>query len=311
MKKVKVLLLLSIGVMWCMTATATSSLLTASSFNYSEEEVRNRIQKSSHILAENYESAVNYFVKDNLYYGRKGFKKTLARTQIYFPVIEEYLRFYRLPDDLKHMVVVESQANPHAKSPVGAIGLWQLMPQTARRFGLIVNSRQDDRKDPRKATEAALRYLHYLYNFFGKEWDLAIAAYNCGEGRVKQAISKANSTQFEKVKYYLPKQTKKYIPAIIAAGYSVNYHWLHGVAPGRVDYAMKFSKAVKVYDRLSFAEIANITNTSIAIIRKLNPSYHRGFVPASRKGNYVVLPATCINQLSQYLQYSNRYFVRA
>ncbi len=239
----------------------------------------------------------------------KAFKKTLSRGLMYFPVIEKYLRLYNLPNDLKNMVVVESHINPHAVSHCGAMGLWQLMPETARRYGLVVNAHQDDRKDPRKATEAALRYLTYLYNFLNKDWTLAIAAYNCGEGRVRKAIRQANSYDYDKVKAFLPKQTQKYIPAIIAAGYAMENYSRYGLHPVSVDYTLRFTNTVKVFDKLAFAEIADITNTPIATIKKLNPSYKKGYVPASRKGNYVVLPSVNTNQLSRFLRSANRYAI--
>ena len=107
----------------------------------------------------------------------------------------------------------------------------------------------------------------------------------------------------------LPKQTQKYIPAIIAANYSVNNFHLHRVTAKPVDYEVKFTDALQVFDKLTFDEISNITNTSIEIIRKLNPSYSKGYVPASKRGNYIVLPSSEINKLSQFLDYSDRYVV--
>ena len=209
MNKVKVMLLLSIGVLLSLT-TLTANVSDAFEYDYaaekafyasySESEIKTNVMNSNHVLANHYDASVQYFVKDNLYYGRKGFSKTIGRTMMYFPIIEQYLKMYNLPDDLKHVIIVESHANPHATSHCGAKGLWQMMPETARRYGLVVNAQQDDRKDPRKSTEAAIQYLSYLYNFLNKDWTLAIAAYNCGEGRVKKAIRQANSYDYEKIK---------------------------------------------------------------------------------------------------------------
>ena len=318
MKKVKVLLLLSIGVLLSMT-TLTANVSNEFEFSYeayeafsatySEEEIKSNVIQGDYLLANNYDASVQYFVKDNLYYGRKGFSKTIGRTMMYFPVIEQYLKMYNLPDDLKHVVIVESHANPHATSHCGAKGLWQMMPETARRYGLTVNANQDDRKDPRKATEAALRYLTYLHNLLNKDWTLAIAAYNCGEGRVRKAIRQANSYDYDKIKHLLPKQTQKYIPAILAAGYCIDNYTKYGVRAESTPYSLRFTNTVKVFDKMSFAEIANITNTPITTVQKLNPSYTKGFVPANKKGNYVILPSVSTNQLSSYLKRSNRYAV--
>ena len=311
MKKAKWMLLLAVGAFYSITASSTTIDFKYKEnlpFYYSESDVKSRIENSSSLLAPHYEPAVQYFVKDNLYQGKKGFAHTLGRTEMYFPIIEQYLASYGLPDDLKYLVIVESQANPHATSSVGAVGLWQLMPETARRYGLTVNDIQDDRKDPRKATEAALRYLSYLHSFLG-DWALAIAAYNCGEGRVKKAVNELNSSDYATLKHLLPKQTQKYIPAIIAANYSVNHYHLHKVTAKSITYEVKFTDAVQVFDKLTFAEISNITNTPIEVIRKLNPSYKREYVPATKRGNYVVLPSADINKLSQFLNYSDRYVV--
>ncbi|MEM1124730.1 MAG: lytic transglycosylase domain-containing protein [Bacteroidota bacterium] len=318
MNKVKVMLLLSIGVLLSsrsMTAATMNDFTldfkskSTTSATYSEAEIKANVLNSQHILSNSYDASVQHFVKDNLYYGRKGFAKTIGRTMMYFPVVERYLKMYDLPDDLKHMVIVESHADPHATSHCGAKGLWQMMPETARRFGLVVNANQDDRKDPRKSTEAALRYMTFLYNSLNKDWTLAIAAYNCGEGRVRKAVRQANSWNYNKLKQFLPTQTQKYIPAIMAAGYSVENYAKYGVRAAYTPYTLRFTNTVKVFDRLSFAEIANSTNTPIETVRKLNPSYQHGFVPSNKKGNYVVLPSISSNQLSNHLKRSNRYAV--
>ena len=318
MNKVKVMLLLSIGVLLSLT-TLTANVSDAFEYDYaaekafyasySESEIKSSVMNSNHVLANHYDASVQYFVKDNLYYGRKGFSKTIGRTMMYFPIIEQYLKMYNLPDDLKHVIIVESHANPHATSHCGAKGLWQMMPETARRYGLVVNAQQDDRKDPRKATEAALQYLSYLYNFLNKDWTLAIAAYNCGEGRVQKAIRQANSYDYEKIKHLLPKQTQKYIPAIIAAGYSIDNYANYGVQAENTPYTLRFTNTVKVFDKLTFAEISSITDTPIGIVQKLNPSYSRGYVPSNKKGNYVILPSVNSNQLNSYMKRSNRYAV--
>jgi len=312
------MLLLSIGVLLSLT-TLTANVSDAFEYDYaaekafyasySESEIKSSVMNSNHVLANHYDASVQYFVKDNLYYGRKGFSKTIGRTMMYFPIIEQYLKMYNLPDDLKHVIIVESHANPHATSHCGAKGLWQMMPETARRYGLVVNAQQDDRKDPRKATEAALQYLSYLYNFLNKDWTLAIAAYNCGEGRVQKAIRQANSYDYDKIKHLLPKQTQKYIPAIIAAGYSIDNYANYGVQAENTPYTLRFTNTVKVFDKLTFAEISSITDTPIGIVQKLNPSYSRGYVPTNKKGNYVILPSVSSNQLNSYLRRANRYAV--
>ena len=107
----------------------------------------------------------------------------------------------------------------------------------------------------------------------------------------------------------LPKQTQKYIPAILAAGYSIDNYASYGVQAANTPYTLRFTNTVKVFDKLTFAEISSITNTPIATVQKLNPSYSRGYVPTNKKGNYVILPSVSSNQLNSYLRRSNRYAV--
>jgi len=149
-----------------------------------------------------------------------------------------------------------------------------------------------------------------LYNFLNKDWTLAIAAYNCGEGRVQKAIRQMNSYDYDKIKHLLPKQTQKYIPAILAAGYSINNYAKYGVRAENTPYTLRFTNTVKVFDKLTFAEISSITNTPIGIVQRLNPSYSRGYVPTNKKGNYVILPSVSSNQLNSYLRRANRYAVQ-
>ena len=314
MKKVKVWLLLSAGLLLSYanglaahpTNHAPATQLFSDHASYADADIRSNLEDSDHILADHYDASVSYFVKDNLYYGRRTFSKVLARTKLYFPIIEKVLEDRGLPQELKHLMIVESHANPLATSHCGAKGLWQLMPQTARRFGLTVNAQQDDRMDPRKSTEAALQYLTYLYNYFNQDWTLAIAAYNCGEGRVKSAIRRTQSADYQRIKHLLPRQTQKYIPAILAAGYSIRHYAQHGVVAAQLPFVLQFTRTVKVFDQLSFTQIASITNTPVSIIEKLNPSYLNGQVPGNQAGNYVILPSVSSGHLSSYLRGTER-----
>ena len=132
---------------------------------------------------------------------------SLGRSVQYFPLFEEVLDRYGLPLELKYLAVVESGLNPTAKSRAGASGLWQFMYRTGKHFGLTINSYVDDRCDPKKSTEAACAYLKYLYNLFD-DWDLALAAYNCGEGRVSRAIRRSGGKTYWDIYPYLPRETR-------------------------------------------------------------------------------------------------------
>ncbi|MDZ4705994.1 MAG: lytic transglycosylase domain-containing protein [Saprospiraceae bacterium] len=154
---------------------------------------------------------------------KPGARRLLRRMDHYFPVIEQLLAEKRMPDFLKYIPVAESRLSVRVVSPQGAAGLWQLMPNTARSYGLEVSSRIDERLDPERATEAALNFLEDLYYEFG-DWGLALAAYNCGAGKVKKAIRKTNCREYRDIKLLLPKQTRHYLPSLIAAAYLDSYY---------------------------------------------------------------------------------------
>lgn len=154
---------------------------------------------------------------------KPGARRLLRRMNHFFPSIEQLLEEKRLPDFLKYIPVAESKLSIRVVSPHGAAGLWQLMPNTARSYGLEVSSRVDERLNPELATEAALNFLQDLYYEFG-DWALALAAYNCGAGKVKKAIRRMNCRDYHDIKLLLPKQTRHYLPSLIAAAYLDAYY---------------------------------------------------------------------------------------
>ncbi len=140
----------------------------------------------------------------------------LARLERYRPAMEAILRGEGLPERLVAVVLVESGAMPEALSPKSARGLWQLVPETARRYGLTVSGTADDRVQTERATRAAARYLRDLYRRFG-DWRLALAGYNAGEEAVARAIQRAGAANFEAASRHLPEETRRYVPAVLDA----------------------------------------------------------------------------------------------
>ena len=157
----------------------------------------------------------------------------LGAANFYMPIFEEALSLYNLPLELKYLPIIESALDPMATSRKGAVGLWQFMLKTGKRYNLTVNSLVDERRDPIKATLAAAEYLSDLYKLYG-DWNLVIAAYNCGPTQINKAIHRAGGERdYWKIYPYLPKETRGYVPAFIAANYVMNYYCEHNICPMR------------------------------------------------------------------------------
>ena len=144
----------------------------------------------------------------------------LAAANFYMPIFEEALDTYDLPMELKYLPIIESALNPKALSRQRASGLWQFMLRTSKQYGLETNSLVEERFDPVKSTWAAVRYLKELYGIYN-DWNLVLAAYNCGPGNVNKAIRRAGgSTDYWDLYPFLPKETRGYVPGFIAANMS-------------------------------------------------------------------------------------------
>ncbi len=268
---------------------------------YTDTELRARLQKlDSDISTPRLTPAVKSYINTYTIKRRDKTEAMLGRTAMYFPIFEEYLRETQMPDDLKYLSVVESALDSMARSRSGAVGLWQFMPPTGRENGLKINSSIDERRDPHKATKAALKYLLKQYKRYGN-WELALAAYNGGPGRVNRAIKRGRSKNFWRIQRYLPKETRNYVPAFIAATYVVNFYHLHNLSPAYPSADLQFTEKIKIYKRLSFHEIANVTGTPMDIIKRLNPSYKRNYIPANRKGSNLVLPQNYMYSMLDFL----------
>jgi membrane-bound lytic murein transglycosylase D len=224
----------------------------------------------------------------------------LGRRLTYFPLFEQKLKEQGLPQDLKYLAVVESALNPLAVSHAGAVGLWQFMPATGEEYGLYLSKAVDERVDPVQSTEAAVKYLKNLHRQYN-DWALALAAYNSGPGRVNAAIKRARSRNFWRIQAFLPTETRNYVPAFIAASYICNYHLLHGLHPQYPDQDEQMTAYLKIFETLTFREIANATGVEYTVIKNLNPAYRRDYVPGSPSGYYVVLPERVMPAFVRFL----------
>jgi membrane-bound lytic murein transglycosylase D len=213
----------------------------------------------------------------------------LGLETFYFPMIEETLDKYDMPLELKYLTIVESALNPVALSRAGALGLWQFMLPTGKFYGLEINTLVDERRDPIKSTDAACRYLKDLYDTF-EDWNLAIAAYNCGAGNVNKAIKRSGKKDYWAIYPYLPRETRSYLPFFVAANYVMNYYAYHQLYP--VQTSLPFSTdTVMVNQLIHFDQIAEVLQMDKDAIRSLNPQYKKDIIPGNSKPRILKLPA--------------------
>ena len=265
-----------------------------------EGAIKERLQLLNIPFTVEFNSEVKHYIKSYATSGYKGTQYILGRSTLYFPIFEHYLKIYRLPLELKYLPMVESRLRPQATSGVGAAGLWQFMPITADQYKLKINKYLDQRRDPYKSTEAAVKMLADLHEEFD-DWSLVLAAYNCGPGRVRKAIRYANGCRdFWEIRKYLPQETQKYVPAFIAAAYIENYYSLHDLVPRKPDMQMQNTRTLLVHQYMSFKDIAYKCGISEEIIYALNPGFVKGIIPTSYTGHYLVLPTEAVDAFKEY-----------
>lgn len=236
-----------------------------------------------------FELTYNSLVRDIIvmYTGRKRKQVSvmLGLANYYFPMIEEVFDKHELPHELKYLAIIESALNPRAFSRAGACGIWQFMLGTGRMYNLEITTFVDERRDPLKSTEAAARYLKDLFNIYG-DWQMVIAAYNCGPGNVNKAIKRTGGkTNYWDIFYSLPRETRSYVPAFIAATYVMNYYKLHGIIPLQPNFPI-VTDTILVNQYLHLEQVAGQLNISIEMLRELNPMYRRDVIPGRPEKPY-------------------------
>jgi len=232
----------------------------------------------------------------------------LGACNFYLPIFEEALEAYQLPLELKYLPIIESALNPKAVSHAGATGLWQFMIGTGKQYGLEVNSLVDERRDPVKSSYAAARYLKDLYKVFG-DWNLVIAAYNCGPENINKAIHRAQAAQKDSVQTnvkdywniypYLPAETRGYVPAFIAANYIMTYYCDHNICPMTTRLPAQ-TDTVVVNRNVHLEQIAAVLGLDIDLLRSLNPEYRRDVVPGQTKPSAIRLPLADTGRFIDY-----------
>ena len=215
------------------------------------------------------------------YLSYRWYGKIIGLSAFYFPLFESKLAQYGLPKEIKYLAVVESALNPRAGSWAGASGLWQFMPQTGAEMGIKKNSYINLFWDSVANTDSACRYLRKLYRNL-KDWNLAISAYNCGEGNVKKAIKKAGSRNYWKVRPYLPEETRAYVPSFIAVNYMFNFYKEHNIYPRYFKYSFLELSVLRVNKSTTFEELGK--HFDYNLLKFSNPQFLTNVIP---KGSIV------------------------
>jgi membrane-bound lytic murein transglycosylase D len=258
------------------------------------EEVADRFSCMETSLPLTFNERVYAFVQYFAVKDREYTRMIIERQNLYFPMFEELLRKYDMPEDLKYLSIVESGLNPTAISRVGAVGLWQFMPYTGRSYGLHQDWYIDERMDPFQATEAACKYLKSLYSMFG-DWELAMAAYNSGPGNVRKAIRRSGyKKNFWEIYRYLPRETRSYVPQFYAVYYLLNHIDEHNFLPSEGGYMVEYD-TIQVRQFADLKVLAADLNICEEDLKKLNPGIKRLAVPDNTNGITVRLPQESVD----------------
>lgn len=261
------------------------------SSNVSDEEMMRRLEAMNSFISLPFnENVKNYII---LYSEKMPSRmgRVLGLSNYYFPIFEDILNRYDLPEELKYMAVVESMLNPTATSHAGAKGIWQFIYSTAKSYGLEINSYVDERMDIEKSMDAAARYLRDAYRIFG-DWALAISSYNCGAGNVSKAIRRAGgSKDYWSIYRYLPRETRGYVPAFVGAMYAMTYSKEYGIVPQNVGMPVQ-TDTFEIKKNLHFAQINGKIGVPMEDLRQLNPQYFNDIIPGSNHSYTLKIPVS-------------------
>lgn len=276
---------------------------------------KQRLQALPFVIEVPYNEVVRRYILRYVKHSPRQLAALQRKAEYYFPIFENILAKHDLPYELCYMPVIESSLNPQARSHMGATGLWQFMPATGKKYGLEINSLVDERMDPIRSTEAACLFLKNLYGIF-QDWNLVIAAYNCGPGNVNKAIHRAGGKRdFWSIYPFLPSETRGYLPIFIAASYAMNYAQEHGICPADPLPTMAADTIITTH-RQHLKQIADNIDIPLAELRRLNPQYPRDIIPGGKSyaiclpiekaGMYIDLQDTILAYRAEELIHNRR-----
>lgn len=253
-----------------------------------------RLNEMNSFIPLSYNSIVRNFLA--LYSDRRrtSMGDVLGRCNIFMPIFEEVFTRYDLPEELKAMAIIESALNPTATSRAGARGMWQFMYSTGKKYGLKIDSFVDERLDVYKSADAAARYLKDAYDVFG-DWPLAISSYNCGAGNVQKAIRRSGKRDFWEIYNWLPRETRGYFPAFIAALYITRYYKEHGIIP-KMEADLAPIDTIRVNKMLHFKQVEKVAGIPRKTLKALNPQFRHEIVPGKESEFILRIPYAYVNQ---------------
>jgi membrane-bound lytic murein transglycosylase D len=239
----------------------------------------NRLARIPSVFKLTYNSVVRQYIEMYTQRKRDRVQVMLGLAEYYFPKFDDIFDSYGVPTELKYMSIIESALNPRARSRTRAIGIWQFMYGTGKRYGLNVNSLVDERRDPIKETHAAAQYSKELYQIFG-DWQLVVAAYNCGPANVNKAIRRSGGKRnYWDIYRFLPRETRGHVPAFIAAAYVMTYYKEHNLTPVPISMPLR-TDTIMISHELHLMQVADVLKIPIAQLRDMNPQYLMDIIPA-------------------------------
>jgi membrane-bound lytic murein transglycosylase D len=277
-----------------------SDSLTLFQYDYSYEyvpdasydEIEQRLLQIDSEMPLNFNTRVKAFVDYFSVKDREYSKMVMGRSRYYFPIFEDILAKYEMPDELKYLSIVESGLAPRARSRAAAVGLWQFIYSTGRSYGLHVDWYIDERMDTYKATEAACKHLRNLYGEF-HDWELALAAYNCGSGNVRKAIRRSGYKKtFWEIYRYLPRETRGYLPQFVALIYLFNYQEEHNFYLEEAEYMYPIAfDTIHIKNYMDFQSLGEHLNVCPEELEMLNPAIKHNALPQLKKSYPIRIPS--------------------